>query len=249
MRTFIINLKESTDRRQYMINEMKKTNLEYEFFDAVNGKTLSNIGAIYDKDKAIKEADGELTLGEIGCAMSHLLLYKKMMDENIERALILEDDIIIEKDFNIIFEKLDHLEISNSVILLGQSSPHLKRKIYKKRMDSHYTLRRIFDSGCGTYGYIIDVAAAGKLYGFNYPIKYAADMWHTFWKFIKIYILEPYLINFDKNALSIIDSEEKRISGKKSKQAFLFFILLRKSCSLIRKIVLFFRDCLLRVLP
>ena len=31
MRTFIINLKVSTDRKQHMINEMKKTHLEYEF--------------------------------------------------------------------------------------------------------------------------------------------------------------------------------------------------------------------------
>ena len=48
MRTFIINLKESTDRRQYMINEMKKTNLEYEFFDAVSGKDIKNIEEVYD---------------------------------------------------------------------------------------------------------------------------------------------------------------------------------------------------------
>lgn len=31
MRTFIINLKVSTDRKQYMINEMKKTDLKYDF--------------------------------------------------------------------------------------------------------------------------------------------------------------------------------------------------------------------------
>ena len=95
MRTFIINLKESTDRRQYMINEMKKTNLEYEFFDAVNGRNIRNIDEIYLREDSLKKIRKILTYGEIGCAMSHLLIYKKMIDENIEQALILEDDIIV----------------------------------------------------------------------------------------------------------------------------------------------------------
>ena len=95
MRTFIINLKESADRRQYMIEEMKKTNLQYEFFDAVSGKDIKNIEEVYDHEYAVTKAGSPLNLGEIGCAMSHLLIYKKMIDENIERTLILEDDIII----------------------------------------------------------------------------------------------------------------------------------------------------------
>ncbi|WP_253688009.1 glycosyltransferase family 25 protein [Treponema sp. OMZ 792] len=55
---------------------MKKTNLQYEFFDAVNGKDIKNIEEVYDKESAIKEYGRELKLGEIGCAMSHLLILK-----------------------------------------------------------------------------------------------------------------------------------------------------------------------------
>ena len=62
MKVFIVNLKESLDRRQYMIEEMKKTNLQYEFFDAVNGKDIKNIDKIYDKETAIKVYGRELKL-------------------------------------------------------------------------------------------------------------------------------------------------------------------------------------------
>ena len=76
MKVFIINLKESTDRRQYMIEEMKKTNLQYEFFDAVNGKDIKNIEDVYDHNYAVTKVGSPLNLGEIGCCMSHLLIYK-----------------------------------------------------------------------------------------------------------------------------------------------------------------------------
>ena len=178
MRTFIINLKESADRRQYMIEEMKKTNLQYEFFDAVSGKDIKNIEEVYDHEYAVTKAGSPLNLGEIGCAMSHLLIYKKMIDENIERTLILEDDIIISEKFDEIIKEILEFNLQNSVILLGQSSKKLKKKIYKTKLDPLYTLSKIFNSACGTYGYIIDNKAAERLYDFNYPVKYAADMWH-----------------------------------------------------------------------
>lgn len=250
MRTFIINLKESADRRQYMIEEMKKTNLQYEFFDAVSGKDIKNIEEVYDHEYAVTKAGGPLNLGEIGCAMSHLLIYKKMIDENIERALILEDDVIISEKIDEIIKEILEFNLQNSVILLGQSSKKLKKKIYKTKLDPLYTLSKIFNSACGTYGYIIDNKAAERLYDFNYPVKYAADMWHIFWRFINIYIVEPYLIDYKRDECSVIDSYSKRTTyGSKKTGHSIFYIFFRKSISLCKKIFWFLRDCIYRVLP
>ena len=218
MRTFIINLKESTDRRQYMINEMKKTNLEYEFFDAVNGKNIRNIDEIYLREESFKKIRKILTYGEIGCAMSHLLIYKKMIDENIEQALILEDDIIVSNDFKRIFNEL-------------------LKKIYRQTVASKYSLVKIFDSGYGTYGYIIDNAAARVIYSMNYPVLYEADRWNVFWKFIDIYVLLPYIINYDKDSVSMINSIESRTVKKAPNQHPLIYIFFRKSFSLAKKII------------
>ena len=249
MKVFIINLKESTDRRQYMIEEMKKTNLQYEFFDAVNGKDIKNREDVYDHDSAVTNVGSPLNLCEIGCCMSHLLIYKKMIDENIERALILEDDIIISEKIDEIIKEILEFSLQNSVILLGQSSKKLKRKIYKTKLDSIYTMSKIFNSACGTYGYIIDNKAAEKLYDFNYPVKYAADMWHIFWQFINIYIVEPYLIDYKRDSCSVIDSYSKRTYDLKKTNLSIFYIFFRKSISLYKRIFWFLRDCIYRVLP
>ncbi|HEP0308093.1 TPA: glycosyltransferase family 25 protein, partial [Providencia rettgeri] len=92
MIVFIINLKESSERRMKMQAQLDKTKLKYEFINAVNGKNLS--------DTELKKATHDypncmLTKGEIGCALSHLSIYKKMANENIEQALVLEDDAIL----------------------------------------------------------------------------------------------------------------------------------------------------------
>ncbi len=237
MRTFIINLKESTDRRQYMINEMKKTNLEYEFFDAVNGRNIRNIDEIYLREDSFKKIRKILTYGEIGCAMSHLLIYKKMIDENIEQALILEDDIIVSNDFKHVFNELLKIKKNNYVILLGQSDPQLLKKIYRQTVAPKYSLVKIFDSGYGTYGYIIDNAAARVIYSMNYPVLYEADRWNVFWKFIDIYVLLPYIINYDKDSVSMINSIESRTVKKAPNQHPLIYIFFRKSFSLAKKII------------
>ena len=305
MKVFIINLKESADRRQYMIEEMKKTNLQYEFFDAVSGKDIKNIEEVYDHEYAVTKAGGSLNLGEIGCAMSHLLIYKKrgvlcfdienlkkkglifniqrysLNDGNGIRTIVFfkgcplrcpwcsnpesQSMEIEEMKSNInknkktvgkwytideIIKEILEFNLQNSVILLGQSSKKLKKKIYKTKLDPLYTLSKIFNSACGTYGYIIDNKAAERLYDFNYPVKYAADMWHIFWRFINIYIVEPYLIDYKRDECSVIDSYSKRTAyGSKKTGHSIFYIFFRKSISLCKKIFWFLRDCIYRVLP
>ena len=45
----------------------------------------------------------KLNNGQIGCFISHLLLWKKMIDENIEYMFILEDDALFSCEFNRIY--------------------------------------------------------------------------------------------------------------------------------------------------
>ena len=249
MRTFIINLKESTDRRAYMIDEMKKTGLEYEFFDAVNGKAIRNIDEIYAKGASFKKIGKILTYGEIGCAMSHLLIYKKMIDENIDQALILEDDIVVSSDFNRIFAELLKIKKNNYIILLGQLDPRVLKKIYRETIASEYTLTKIFDSGYGAQGYIIDNAAARVMYSMNYPVLYESDRWDILWKFIDIYILVPYLVNHKKDAVSVIDSIEHRHIKKMPDNHSFIYIFFRKAFNLCKKIIRIVKNFFRRFLP
>lgn len=77
MKTFVVNLKQSMDRRERMINVLKNFPYQYEFFEAVDGRKIENLSEVYDERKAVCFYKKSLKLGEIGCALSHISIYKK----------------------------------------------------------------------------------------------------------------------------------------------------------------------------
>ena len=90
----IINLERRTDRKKKMIDLL--TNLhfvenEYEFIKAVDGITLKSTTEIYQLFKIFYY---KLTVGVVGCALSHYYLWKQLIDSNKEYYVIFEDDIL-----------------------------------------------------------------------------------------------------------------------------------------------------------
>ena len=110
--TFIISLKSSLNRRLSIINRLKYTNIkEYTIIDAVDGNT--ELGKYNFKlmpnwvDPIFKR---KINVGEIGCFLSHYFIWKYIVDNNINHALILEDDCVFMDSFNTDFEEI--LEIN-----------------------------------------------------------------------------------------------------------------------------------------
>lgn len=71
-------------------------------FDATDGKKLSaSVLESVDYDFYPKHylSPKPLTLGEIGCAMSHINVYEYIIENNIESAIVLEDDAIVSHYF------------------------------------------------------------------------------------------------------------------------------------------------------
>lgn len=99
MKIFVINLKKDVEKRQKIEAQLQALALEYEIIEAVYGKDLQDD----ELETLVKDYKNcYLTKGEIGCVLSHQLIYKKMQEENIHHALILEDDVVIKpetKDF------------------------------------------------------------------------------------------------------------------------------------------------------
>ncbi len=98
---FVINLKRSAHRRARMEKQLKACNVRYEFIEAVDGNQLSagEIAEAQARGSGIMEKfprRNPLLPGEIGCALSHLQVYEKIVAEDRDYALILEDDLRIE---------------------------------------------------------------------------------------------------------------------------------------------------------
>lgn len=94
---FVINLEKQEKRREIISKQLNALHIPFEIFPAVNGRLLTQeqISQLYDREKALKKGYYDLTLPEIGCALSHINIYKKIVSENIPYALILEDDAFL----------------------------------------------------------------------------------------------------------------------------------------------------------
>lgn len=95
MKTYVVNLEQSVDRRAAMEEQLARfPQLEAEFVPAVDGRKMSEeeVRAAFDVQRARAYYGRDLTRGEIGCTLSHVRCYKRIAEGADRVALILEDD-------------------------------------------------------------------------------------------------------------------------------------------------------------
>lgn len=84
---FVISLARAADRRAKIAAHLSGLGLEHRIVDGVDGRTLPQT----EQDELL--APGQrYHAGVIGCYLSHLHVYETLVKENIEVALVLEDD-------------------------------------------------------------------------------------------------------------------------------------------------------------
>ena len=179
----IVNLERRLDRKQNVIEKLQKENIfDYEFIKAVDGKTLKSSNELY---KMFKKNDFGSRRSFIGCALSHINLWKKLLqDNNNNYYLILEDDITlcqnIKKKINDVQSKITNIDI----LFLGYHMYKNKRDINVYDVESeNYTihlLNKPLYIG-GLFSYFITKPGAKKMldyieqngvqHGIDYVIK------------------------------------------------------------------------------
>jgi glycosyl transferase, family 25 len=118
---FVINVESSPERYQHAEQQLLKLGVQPQRFNAIYGKNLSEreIRASYDKTANQQQFRRSLSLGEIGCYLSHRGVWQYMLDHHIEIAVVLEDDIEIDATFTQAINQLtrlqgwDHIKLSD----------------------------------------------------------------------------------------------------------------------------------------
>lgn len=190
-----INLLRRPDRNQHIVNSLKYLGLldMSERSDAVDGKQLdeNSISRFLVSSEGISDAFNSemrvyepLTKGGIGCALSHRNIYRKIIDENINRCLILEDDVKFDINF---FSKMKLIENKIpqdfDILFLGYHFSNISKDINKYYFVPSKTY--------GLFGYVVSKEGAKKLLDL-FPITYQIDteISNNMNKF-KVYCVDP----------------------------------------------------------
>jgi len=169
MKVFIINLPESVERKEYMLTQCKALSLDVEVFNAVAGRKLTP-EEVSMHTRTLSEV---ATPGELGCALSHISIYRNIIENNIPYALILEDDIIINKDLPLILDEVSQSINKKEIILLNQAKQYLNKVV---RTIPGYSIHPMAEADL-TCSYIITRDAAVAMLDFLYPVWLLADRW------------------------------------------------------------------------
>ena len=102
-RIFVINMDRSVDRINYINKHFSDLNIKFEKFKAFDGYK-DNLTEF--ENNFLKKGNWKHTKGITGAAISHYRLWKKIVNENIERAVIFEDDIIIKGNIYNLLQKI-----------------------------------------------------------------------------------------------------------------------------------------------
>lgn len=194
MKTYVINLKNATDRKVHMNKILSRYPiLDIEFVDAVDGRNMPKeiLQSIFDFKKAAKNNYRIPEPPEIGCTMSHVECYKRLLHSGEKEALILEDDI--EEPDTYFYKLLPEIKkrISNhkpQIILLSDWYWYTKSYElgYKHQMVSVVNAYL-------THAYLINRKAAEMLTR-NKPC-HIADNWQYIKKTgIELFAIKPHLI-------------------------------------------------------
>src|SRR5262249_31573392 len=184
MRAYVINLARSLDRRAHITAELQKTGLDYEFITAVDGRELDlDDPTIVDSALIAKNS---FPAGTAGCALSHLRTYQKIIADDLDEALILEDDVILPTDLRDLVDAVAGQLTGAEVALLnyGRSSRCKMSVDGSVSLPASRTLALPIDIGglVNAAAYVITREACERMSKSVLPLRANADDWQFFYR-------------------------------------------------------------------
>ena len=131
---FCINLERSIERREKMQKQFKKIKAPAQFIKAFDGNDITQ--NLLDR----VGYKNQITKNELGCFLSHLYLYEKIIAENIDMAIICEDDCNFKISYENIKKRLSLMPKDADICYLRSISPYRKVNKYFGLLDIRYEI-------------------------------------------------------------------------------------------------------------
>lgn len=227
IKTYVINLKESVDRKERVLAEIKTFScMNLEFVEAVDGRLLSEgeINQLFDCRRFIHREGRNVLKGEIGCTLSHRICYRKIVESEDDIALILEDDVcFFDPDIVESFLKEISKKMSRNVPCVISLTRHL---LYYKNKEDRIGKYSLFNmrEGWGTCAYLINKKAAERMLSISKPYYLADNFLLMNKKGIDVKVVNP-LFAMGASEMEQMKSEiERKGRATIEKKTFRYFL-------------------------
>ncbi|MGX9461798.1 glycosyltransferase family 25 protein [Shewanella sp. A14] len=216
-KVFLINLDSSTERFTFMDEQLKQLGIEYQRISAVYGKDLhdTDIAKVYDPHKNLQKYDKTLNLGEIGCYLSHAHCWQMIIEQQLDYALILEDDSVLDPALMTVMQHIGRLSADWDYIKLchGRKQKGIVKSIV---LDERFSLSTCLKLPSSTRGQCVSLAGAKKLLATAFPITRPVDIDIQYWyeKQLRCFVVRPFPV-IGTDLESDISRQGKRNKAKR----------------------------------
>jgi glycosyl transferase family 25 len=216
VKVFLINLARSTDRLEHSKSQLDALGIEFERLEAVDGLKLtsSQVSQHYDIDANSKLYKKTLSVGEVACYLSHRVAWKRIIDEKLDYAIILEDDSIVEANFNALYSALNKLKDWDYIRIANFSEKYQVDERIK--IDNHHDLVHFDQIPINTGAQAVSLKGAKQLYKtterFSRPVD--VDIKHYWEKGIDLVGITPHYISLNDK----FESNISAISNNKGRE-------------------------------
>ena len=95
----VLNLHRRKDRLSGIDNRLKRFGIEYERFGATDGGSIRPIWEKFNNKNFTNP-------NYLACSISHISIYRDAIEKSYQKILIIEDDVLINKNIHSIFESI-----------------------------------------------------------------------------------------------------------------------------------------------
>lgn len=213
MKVYCINLERSKERRQNMQAQFKRLSLPFEFINAVDGQALSDneVAAVYNKWRTRFCHGKDLTRGEIGCALSHIEFYRRVLEDN-SPVFVLEDDVELGAEVKNAFEAVEPF-LANATAPCLVQLPGLERDMPRSVGNCREDAFVKVSSAMGTYAYGVNPAAARLLLKAFSPLKFPIDYYGHLVRYygLNLYVYNHKTISVDMVSESTVGEDRFKV--------------------------------------
>ncbi len=158
---FVVNLVKRPERRKLMEDAEERLGVKFTFMPAVDGR---------DPNAKVDQGTPKGTLSgrprsriDYACVSSHRKVWKHIIDEGIEQAIILEDDVVVADDFRL-FTKTDWIPEDVDVVKLETIMSYVEVHDRSWNQKVQRNMGKLESLHLGAAGYLIKNDAATRLW-------------------------------------------------------------------------------------
>ena len=211
---YVISLARAKQRRNRVASEFERVGMDYAIYEGIDGQLSSEeLLANFDLRAWSRNMGGPLSLGHLGCYMSHVKLWKQVANGDDAIVLICEDDVVFSAGFPTALVAALSMQCKWDIVRF--SCVRAKGKLLQD-FSGQFRLNAYWGSFTGNGCYLIKRNVAARLADSFLPIRRAHDheLNRFFFHNIRLMGLEPFTAQPQDDGKSFITGQDMALASK-----------------------------------